>query len=116
MKQDEKFALVSAAKVYLQRLSVIWSSPLSDFNRVIASNQFALPELNYLMWTQNWPITEPRAVDRETELDISGLPRHLGGCGLRSVEQEYKFTNIKAAVKLYQNVDPTTRTVQMFEE
>ena len=38
VKQDEKFAFVSAAKVYVQRLSVIWSSPLSDFNRVIATN------------------------------------------------------------------------------
>ena len=44
------------------------------------------------------------------------LPRHLGGGGLRFVEQEYKLTKIKAAVKLYQNVDPTMRTVWMFEE
>ena len=65
VKQDEKLALVSAAKVYLQRLSVIWSSPLSDVNRVIATNQFALPVLSYLMWTQHWPITELRVVDRE---------------------------------------------------
>ena len=66
VKENEKFALVSAAKVYLQRLSVIWSSPLPDFNRVIATNQFTLPVLNYLMWTQHWPITKLRAVDRET--------------------------------------------------
>ena len=32
LKQDEKFALVGAAKVCLQRLSIICSSPLSDFN------------------------------------------------------------------------------------
>ena len=56
VKQDEKFALVSAAKVYLQHLSVIWSRPLSDFNRVIATNQLALPVFNNLMWTQQWPI------------------------------------------------------------
>ena len=43
LKQDEKFAHVSAAKVCLQRLSIIYSSPLSDFNRVRATNQFALP-------------------------------------------------------------------------
>ena len=61
VKQDEKFALVSAAKVCLQRLSVIWSSPLSDVNRVIATNQFELPVLNYLMWTRHCPITELRA-------------------------------------------------------
>ena len=39
------------------------------------------------------------------------LPRHLGGRSLRPVEQEYKLTKIKAAVKLYQNVDPTMRAV-----
>lgn len=44
------------------------------------------------------------------------LPRHLGGRGLSSVEQEYKLTKIKAVVKLYQNEDPTMRTVRMFEE
>ena len=86
--------------------------------------------LNYLMWTQHWPITKLRAVDRETRKIIHEnggkhplnspavmyLPRHLGGCGLRSIEQEDKHTKIKAAVKLYQNVDPTMRTVWMFEE
>ena len=61
--QDEK--LVCAAKAYLQRLSLIWSSSLSDSNRVTASNQFALPVLFYLMWTQHWPITELRLIDRE---------------------------------------------------
>ena len=49
--QDEKLALECAAKVYLRRLSVIWSSPLSDINRVRASNQYAMPVLIYLMWT-----------------------------------------------------------------
>ena len=63
--QDEKLALECAAKAYLQRLSLIWSSPLSDSNRVGASNQFALPVLSYLMWTQHWPITELRVMDRE---------------------------------------------------
>ncbi|XP_068737747.1 uncharacterized protein [Montipora capricornis] len=130
VKQDEKLALVSAAKVYLQRLSVPWSSPLSDVNRVIATKQFALPVLSYLMWTQHWPITELRVVNREarkiihenggkhplSSTAVMYLPRHLGGRGLRSVEREYKLTKIKAAVKLYQNSDPTIRTVQMFEE
>ena len=42
LKEDDKLALEVAAKVFLRRMSVIWSRPLSDFNRVIASNQFAL--------------------------------------------------------------------------
>ena len=51
--QEEKMVLELAAKEYLRRLSVIWSSPLSDYNRVVASNQLALPVLGYLMWTQH---------------------------------------------------------------
>ena len=42
-----------AAKEYLRGISIIWSSPLSDCSRVQATNQCALPELRYLMWTQH---------------------------------------------------------------
>ena len=63
--QEDKLVLECAAKEYLRRLSVIWTSPLSDYNRVIASNQFALPVLGYLMWTQQWPIMELKQIDRE---------------------------------------------------
>ena len=65
MTQDEKLALECTAKVYLRRLLVIWSSPVSDINRVRASNQFPMPALIYLMWTKHWPITELRVIDRE---------------------------------------------------
>ncbi|XP_068750863.1 uncharacterized protein [Montipora capricornis] len=119
--QDQKLALETAARTYLQRLSVIWSSPLSDMNRVTASNQLALPVLTYLMWPQHWNLTDLRNIDREARKVISEnggkhplgstallyLPRHQGGRGLRSVETEYKHTKIKSAIKLYQNKDPT---------
>ena len=55
-KQEDKQVLEAAAKTYLQRLSIIWPSPLSDHAKVVASNQYALPVLTYLMWTQTWPI------------------------------------------------------------
>ena len=64
MVQNEKWTLELMAKAYLQRMSVIWSSPSSDVKRVAASNQFALPLLTHLMWTQDWPITKPRLIDR----------------------------------------------------
>ncbi|XP_068708268.1 uncharacterized protein [Montipora foliosa] len=128
--QDERLALECAAKAYLQRLSLIWISPLSDSNRVTASNQFALPVLSYLMWTQHWPITELRVIDREARkiicenggkhpLSSTAMlypPRDKGGRGLRAIEQEYKLTKIKSAIKLYENTDPTMRLVQKFEE
>lgn len=65
MVQNEKWTLELMAKAYLQRMSVIWSSPLSDVKCVAASNQFALSLLTHLMWTQNWPITKPRLIDGE---------------------------------------------------
>ena len=55
-KQEDKQEREAAAKTYLQRLSIIWSSPLSDHAKVVASNQYVLPVLTYLMWTQTWPI------------------------------------------------------------
>ena len=108
--QEEKLALAVAAKVYLHRLSVIWTSPLSDANRVKATNQFVLPVLTYPMWTQHWPLAELREIDRETRKLVSEnggkhplsstavfyLPRVAGGRGMKSVEHEYKVINIKA--------------------
>ena len=44
------------------------------------------------------------------------LTRALGGRGMRLVEEEYKITKIKSAIKLYSNEDSTTRLVQVFEE
>ena len=61
----KSLALECAAKVYLRGLSVKWSSPVSDINRVRASNQYAMPVLTYLMWTQHWPITELLVIDKE---------------------------------------------------
>ena len=66
-KQEDKQVVEAAAKTYLQRLSIIWSSPLSDHAKVVASNQYALPVLTYLMWTQTWPIANIQQLDREEE-------------------------------------------------
>ena len=128
--QEEKLALQCITKTYLQRLSVIWSSPLSDINRVQASNQLVMPVLPYLMWSQHWCLTDSRDVDRQARKIVceSGgkhplglkvtvyLPRALGGRGMRSVEEKYKMTKIKSAIKLYSNDNPTMSLVRAFEE
>ena len=128
--QEDRLSLECAAKEYLRRMSIIWTSPLSDHNRVTASNQFALPLLSYLMWTQHWPLTELRKIDREARkiivenggkhpcgsTSILYLPREKGGRGLRSVEQEYQVTKVKVAVKLYRNDDQAMKMVRKFEE
>ena len=130
LKQEDKLVLNCAAEIYLKRVSVIWSSPLPDHNRITATNQFALPVLAYLMRTQKWPIADLQQLDRETRkimVENGGkhplgskallyLPRKVGGQGLKSVENEYKLTKIKTAVNLYQNQDPRMKVVREFEE
>ena len=129
-KQDDDLSLQIAGKAYLQRLSLIWSSPLSDYNKVQASNQFAMPVLSYRTPTQCWPVVELKRLDREARkviVENGGkhplgstallyLPRMLGGRGLKSVEREYKQTKIKAVVRLYRNEDPAMEVVRQFEE
>ena len=96
----------------------------------MASNQYALPVLTYLMWTQTWPIANIQQFDREGRkiivenggnhlkgsTAILHMSRKLGGRGLKSVENEYKNIKIKAAVKLYCNADPMMVAVKSFEE
>ena len=59
--------LENVAKEYLKRVAVIWSSPLSDYNKVLATNQFALPVMTYFMRTQVWPITELQRIDHDAK-------------------------------------------------
>ena len=110
MRQEERMSLECAAKEFLRRMFIIWSSPLSDHNRVTASNQFALLVLGYVMRTQQWPVTELKNLDKEGRKIVvenggkhpSGstailyVPREKGGRDLRSIEEEYIVTKIKA--------------------
>ena len=43
------------------------------------------------------------------------LPRKLGGRSLKSLEEEYKLTKIKVAVKLYSNPDPAMQVDKRYE-
>ena len=82
------------------------------------------------MWTQTWPIANIQQLDREGRkiivenggnhpkgsTAILYMSRKLGGRGLRSVENEYKNTKIKAAVKFYCNADPTMAAGRSFAD
>ena len=57
--------LENTSKEYLRQLAIIWSSLLSDHSKVVATNQYALPVLSYLMWTHTWPLAQLQQVDRE---------------------------------------------------
>ena len=65
VRQEERLSLDCAAGEFLIRMSVILSSPVFDHNRETASNQFALPVLGYLMWTQQWPVPNLERLHRE---------------------------------------------------
>ena len=80
VRQEERMSLECAAKEFLRKMSIIWSNPLSDHNRVTASNQFALPVLGYLMWTQQWPVTELERLDREArKIFVENGGKHPSG-------------------------------------
>ena len=97
-------------------MSIIWSSPLSNCNRVQATNQYALPVLRYLTWTQHRALSELRDVDiaaRKIIVENDGkhpasltsmlyLPRGKGGSGLRSVDTSKSSNQIVEAVREFE--------------
>ena len=97
-------------------MSIIWSSPLSGCNRVQATNQYALPVLRHLMWTQHRTLSELRDVDiaaRKIIVENDGkhpasltsmlyLPRGKGGSGLRSVDTSKSSNQIVEAVREFE--------------
>lgn len=101
-------------------MSLIWLSPLSDYHRITASNQFAMPAMSYFMWS----ITELREIDRKApKIEVENGGKYPCDStslmylrGLRSIEREYKETKIKAAVKLFQNRDPVMKMVRDFKK
>ena len=129
VKQENKLALENGEGSYLQRLSIICSSPLSDQYKGVASNQFALPLLTYQMWTQVWPLADLQQLDREARKIVTEnggnrpqgssammyLSGKCGGRGMRSVEREYKNTKIKIAVKLFSNSGAAMAAVRGYE-
>ncbi|KAK2556996.1 hypothetical protein P5673_020842 [Acropora cervicornis] len=106
-----------AAKVYLRRLSVIWSSHLLDINCVRARKQFAMIVQTYLRWSQQLPNTELWAIDREaTKIICEEGGKHLLSSTLVTHLHKYKLMEIKAAMKILQNMEPFIWGVQQFEE
>ena len=66
--------------MYLKRLSVIWTSPLSDYNKTVATVQFALPELTYFMQMQVCQIAELQRIKRKTpKIMVANGAKHPQG-------------------------------------
>ena len=125
---DEVFDQVN--KEYLKRLSVIWSSNISMPRKIKVTNTFALPVIQYHMWTVDWRLNDLRQLDRETRKVIqehggmhnSGsskllyLPTYQRGQGLIEIETIYKITKIKVSNYLMRSEDPRLQLVRRFEE
>ena len=63
-----------------------------------------------------WPHIDNGGNHPKGSAAILYMSRKLGERGLKSVENEYSYTKIKAAVKLYCNADPTIAAVRSFKE
>ena len=113
-----------------QSSSVVWSSPLSDYYKVIANNSFVNSAAEYYFWTEKFRIEDLKELDIaiRSAMNISGakhphqvndllyLPRQLGGRGLKSLEQTYEETEIKSAVKPLNNNVPRMKIVCKFQK
>ena len=55
-----------ASKEYLKRIPVIWTNDISIPRKVYATKTFALPALQYHMWTSDWPVNQLKEIDRRT--------------------------------------------------
>ena len=112
-----------------QRSSVIWSSPLSEYNKVLATNVFVLSPALYFMWTEKMKMEDLRNLDilvREAmntnkakyKLQMNAslfLSRSKGGRGLKSFEMTYKEIKVKAAIRLITEKEDRMVTVKQFD-
>ena len=112
------------------RANVIWSSPLSDCNKVFATNIFVYSALEYYMWSERFNISDLREMDviirdimnkqnAKYSLQLNAslyLPRSKGGRGLKNFEMLYKKTKVKAAMKILTASDPRMICVKQFDE
>ena len=112
------------------RANINWSSPLSDYNKVVSTNVFVLACLQYFMWTEKLNLTDLREIDtcirrvmndQHAKYKLQAncslyLPRSKGGRGLKQIENTYKQTRIKAAMKILVDDDPEMILVRKFDK
>ena len=116
-------------KCIRERASITWSSPLSDFNKVVSTNTFVNMTAEYFFWSEKFRLEDLKQMDisiRDAMVkngakhyqqinSILYLPRNMGGRGLRSLEKTYKEVKIKTAAKLLDSKDERMKLVQKFQ-
>ena len=124
----EDKVIEEASKEYEKRLWTVWTSPLSIPRKVRATNTYAVPVLQYYMWTTDWCLNHLKELDRLTRKvinDCSGkhkyestpllyLQPEQGGKGLIELETLYKNTKLKVANYINNSTDQNIKLVKSF--
>ena len=109
---DTNNLITGLKKVVKQRSNVVWTSPLSEFNKVISTNIFVHSSVEYYMWSEKFNLGDVREMDsiiRDIMYKVNGkyslqsntslyLPINKGGRGLKNLEVTYKKIKMKAGV------------------
>ena len=128
--QLEGKVLELASEEFVRRLHIIWSSPLTVPRKVKATNCFAIPVLQYHMWSSDWPISSLQELDRNARKIICKfkgkhyhesnpllyLPPERGGRGFQEITQLYETTKIKTAHHVTTSKDPRLDIVRQFQD
>ena len=61
----EEIVTREASKEYLRRCAVICSSPLTIPRKIAWTNNFAVPVVQYQMWSSTWRMEDIRKLDRD---------------------------------------------------
>ena len=126
---DVENIVEKSKKTVQQRTNVTWTSPLSEYNKVVATNIFVHSSLEYFMWSEKFNLGDLREIDQlvrnimnnvkaKYKLQANAslyIPRNQGGRGLKHLETTYKRTKVVAAMNLLTRIDPRIELVKEFE-
>ena len=68
---EDKCVYLQIAKEYVNRIRKIWNSQLSDFNKAVAHNTFAVPTLTYAMEILEQTCKEKEQIDIKTRKTVA---------------------------------------------
>ena len=103
VKFDSKLNKDAVTKEYCTRLRKIWSSQLNAYNKIVASNTFAVPIVIYSFGILDWTkenikqlniktrkiMNMNNSMNRRSDIERLYISRKEGGRGLRNLEDEY---------------------------
>ena len=126
----EEIVTREAGKENLRRCAVIWSSPLTIPRKIASTNNFAVPVVQYQMWSSACRMEDIKKLDRDTRKVIKNnkamhhqesnadmyLLKSKGRRGLMEVELAFKLTKINVAHYVSLAEDPRHNLVRRADE